>query len=167
VVLNTGAGAWTITMSQDLRVTASPSWVDVTLTGTTANALIYGDAGKSLTSLPLFSAQTPAGVNASAPVAASWTGANGISVSYVPGLFTVNQSQDLSPGGNPSFNSITVTGATANTFAFFGAAKQLQSGALSDGEIWVGNTGTLPSHIIPTTANGALRAALLFCSWFL
>jgi len=85
-------------------------------------------------------------------------------VSITNGTATVGTVQPIDVTSSPTFAGATLTGATANTFAFFGASKQFQSGALPDGTIWVGATGSLPSAIIPTTANGRCAGLVLLFS---
>lgn len=62
--------------------------------------------------------------------------------------------QPIAPSSSVTFAGVTVTGATANTVALFGASQQLQSLALSNGQLVMGSTGALPVAALPLgTAN--------------
>jgi hypothetical protein len=62
--------------------------------------------------------------------------------------------QNIATTSSPTWAGTTITGATANTLTVFGASKQLQSLALSNGQLAIGSTGALPVAAVPLgTAN--------------
>jgi hypothetical protein len=62
--------------------------------------------------------------------------------------------QPIAPTSSVTFAGVTVTGASPNTVALFGASEQLQSLALTNGELAIGVTGGLPVAALPQgTAN--------------
>lgn len=57
--------------------------------------------------------------------------------------------QPIAPTSSVTFAGVTITGATPNTVALFGASEQLQSLAMTNGQLVMGVTGGLPVAALP------------------
>lgn len=95
---------------------AVPQYSGLTLTGLTANSLIYPDGDKLLTSLGVASnGQLPIGSTGATPVLAGLTGtANRVTVTNGAGSITLSTPQDTHTGAT----NFTVAGATIDSIVF-------------------------------------------------
>ena len=106
-----------------LSLPASVTTTNLTLSGLTANTLVYANASKQLTSVALTNGQLLIGSTGSAPVAATITAGTGISVSNGAGTITIGNTGVTSVGLSlPSMfvvtgSPVTTTGTLSATFA--------------------------------------------------
>lgn len=157
VTVNNGAGTVTLSTPQDIHTAASPTFADATLTALTARSFLYSGAGSLITStLAPTNGQLLVGSTGSDPVAASMTGtANQVVVTNGPGSITFSLPQSIHTAATPTFASLTLSGLTANSFAYSGASGLLTSaGAPTNGQLLIGSTGAAPVRAAITgTAN--------------
>ena len=90
---------------------AVPQYTGLTLTGLTADSLIYPDSNKLLTSLGVASnGQLPIGSTGATPVLAGLTGtANQVIVTNGAGSITLSTPQDIHSGASPTFAGLNIT----------------------------------------------------------
>ena len=95
-----------------LGPSASPTFAGLTLTGLTANSLIYPDSAKLLTSLGVAAnGKIPIGSTGTTPVLAEITGTTNQVVSTSgAGSITLSLPQDIHTGASPTFAGGTFTG---------------------------------------------------------
>jgi hypothetical protein len=105
---------------QDLRSSASPTFVAATLSGATASTYAYFDGSKVLGSR--------SSANFASDVRAQFTAGN--SITLVSGL--IDTIQDLQTSASPTFVAVTLSGATASTYAYYDGSKLLGSRSASN-----------------------------------
>jgi hypothetical protein len=90
---------------------AVPQYTGLTLTGLTANSLIYPDSNKLLTSLGVASdGQLPIGSTGATPVLATLTGtAKRVIVTNAAGSITLSGPQDLDTVDSPTFAGLIIS----------------------------------------------------------
>lgn len=99
-------------VGQELSTLSTPEFVGLTLSGLTANSLIYPDSDGLLTSLgTATNGQIPIGSTGATPVLAEITGtANQITVTNGAGSITLSTPQDLDIGTDFQVGSLTTSG---------------------------------------------------------
>ena len=124
-----------------LGPTAIPTYSGLTLTGLTANSLIYPDSNKLLTSLGVASnGQLPIGSTGATPVLAGLTGtANRVTVTNGAGSITLSTPQDIhTAASNFTVAGETITDLTATRLMYSDGSKVLSS--VSDLTAWIAGT---------------------------
>lgn len=117
---------------------------------------LYNTAAGLINGVQLANGQLLIGAAGAIPQAGVLTGtANRITVTNGPGTITFTAPQDIHAGASPTFANLTISGLTANSFAYSGTAGLLASaGAPTNGQLLIGQTGGPPLRAAPTgTAN--------------
>src|SRR6185437_13259300 len=133
------------------------------------NSLLSVDANGNLLSIPLLDGQLLIGRTGSLPAAGYITGTtNQIAVTSGPGTIQLGTPQDIATTSSPTFSTITGSSLTPNfpiktnsSRALVSSAINLttdvaltlpvgsggtgQSTALTNGQLWIGSTGNVPS----------------------
>jgi len=99
------------TIQGGLGFGSSPIFAGLTLTGLTANSLMYSAAGGVITSLGAATdGQLPIGSIGAAPVLATLTGTtNQVNVANGAGSITLSTPQDIHVGASPTFVDLTLS----------------------------------------------------------
>ena len=106
------SGIFTVTMTQNLATTGTPTFANIIDSGLTATSLIGSNASKQLQSLTLSST-------------------TGIAASVAGAILSIDTSQDLRISATPTFANIIDSGLTATSLVGTDVSKQLQSLTLS------------------------------------
>jgi hypothetical protein len=157
VTVSLGAGSITLTTPQDIHTGASPTFNDLTLSGLTAQSFLYSGVGGAVdaTAAPT-NGQLLIGSTGSIPAVGTLTGtANQITVTNGPGSITLSLPQNIAVGSSPTFAALTLSGLTANSFTYSGAAGLISSTtAPTNGQLLIGSTGAAPvAAALTGTAN--------------
>src|SRR6185369_15469521 len=121
------------------------------------NAFVYNDASGNLeTTAEALDGQILIGDTNSFPKLGTIEGVpNQVQVSVGPGTIIIGLLQDLGPGSDVTFASLTLTGLTANAFLYSGVGGLLTTTAApTDGQLLIGDTGGAPvAATLTGTAN--------------
>jgi len=170
VVVTNGAGTITLSLPQSIAAASSPTFAALTLTtpltvpngGTgaaslTSNGILLGSGAAALTATAApTNGQVLVGSTGLTPVLATLTGtASQVIVTNGAGSITLSLPQSIAAGSSPTFTALTLSGLTANAFAYSGAAGLLSSTAApTNGQLLIGSTGLAPvAAAITGTAN--------------
>lgn len=93
ITVTFGVGTATLTTPQDIATASSPTFAGLTLSGLTANTLLYANGSKALSSLGLVNGQLAIGSTGANPVAANITEGNGVTVTNGAGSITLTTNQ--------------------------------------------------------------------------
>lgn len=125
--------------------------------GGTANGIVILDGSGAVTSTGApTNGQILIGRTGNTPALGTITGtANRVSVSNGSGTVTLSTPQDTDAGASPTFAGMTISGLTANSFAYSGAGGAMTSTtAPTNGQLLIGSTGSAPVKAALTgTAN--------------
>lgn len=172
VTVGLGSGSITLSTPQDIHTGASPTFLDLTLSGLTARSFLYSGVGGAIdaTAAPT-NGQLLIGSTGAIPVAAALTGtANQITVTNGPGSITLSLPQNIAVGSSPTFAGLTLSGLTANAFTYSGTGSALASTAApTNGQLLIGSTGVAPvaaaltgtaNQVIVTNGAGSITLSL-------
>lgn len=124
----------------------------------TTNALLLGNGTSPVSSLALGTANQILGMNAAATANEYKTingTANQILVANAAGSITLSTPQNINNTASPTFSGLTLSGLTANSFLYSGAAGALTTTAApTNGQLLIGSTGVAPVKAALTAGSG-------------
>ena len=142
-------------MTQDLTTAGNVEFNSLRLLGMSINSILATDPGRNVVGIFLGNGQIIIG-NAvfGFPVAANIGGSSSIIVTNGPGSISLDTSQPITPTSNPTFNSLTLTGASANSVLGLDGSKRTLSYNLGVGQLLIGTsltTNPVPAMLTPVS----------------
>lgn len=146
---------------QDIATSSAVTFASMTLSSLAANRLMLTGVGGAVTTMSAgTNGQVPIAVTGGAPIWAAITGtANQVIVTSGAGSITLSLPQNIGTANNVVFNSLTLSGLTANRPVITGASGLLSTPfALLTGELLGGVTSGAPvPYVINSTTLSVTR----------
>jgi hypothetical protein len=157
IVVTNGAGTITLSTPQSIATSSSPQFTALTLSGLTANSMLYsGTAGLLTTTAAPTNGQLLIGSSAAAPVLSTLTGTtHQIVVTNGAGTITLSTPQPIDVTSSVTFANITDSALTQNGHIYPGVAGLLTStAAATNGQLLIGSTGNPPVSATLSSSTG-------------
>lgn len=144
---------------------------NLTLSSLSVNGVLSLDGSNHVVSNILTNGQLLIGRTGLSPVTAALTGtSNQIIVTNGAGSITLSLPQNIDTSANVVFNGLTLSGVNANGVLYANGSKNLVSSNLGNGQLLIGNSGTIPSvanitgaspsQVIVTNSPGSISLSL-------